>query len=73
MPAGEEAVAMRVQKGEDGGEIGVIVDYVGQVGHCFAAFVGRCCENRKIIFAWINSVYGGLPASEIVSARGSFS
>ena len=45
MPAREKSVAVRVQKGKCGGKNGVVVDYVGQVGHCFATLVDRCSEN----------------------------
>ncbi len=39
VPGGEEAGAVGVEECEGRGEGGVVVDYVGEVGHGFAAFV----------------------------------
>lgn len=39
VPGGEETGAVGVEEGEGGGEGGVVVYYVGEVGHGFVAFV----------------------------------
>ena len=39
VPGGEEAGAVGVQEGEGGGEVRVVVYYVGEVGHGFVTFV----------------------------------
>lgn len=39
VPGGEEAGFVGVEEGDDEGEGGVVVDYVGEVGHAFLAFV----------------------------------
>ena len=39
VPGGEEARAVGVEECEGLGERGVVVYYVGEVGHCFVAFV----------------------------------
>ena len=44
VPGREEARAVGVQEYEGGWEVGVVVDYVGEVGHGFSAFVHGGCE-----------------------------
>lgn len=46
VPCVAKAAAMRMDEGKGGGEGGVVVDYVGEVGHGFMAFVLRGCEGR---------------------------
>lgn len=41
MPSCSESGAMRVDKGKNRGEGGVVVDKVGKVSHCLITFVGR--------------------------------
>ena len=36
-----------MQEGEGGREVGVVVDYVGEVGHGFSAFVHGGCEEGR--------------------------
>ena len=55
VPGGEEAGAMGVEEGEGGGERRVIVYYVGEVGHCFVAFVHGGCEAGCEV---VHGVYG---------------
>lgn len=44
VPGREEARAMRVEEYEGRREVRVVVDYVGEVGHGFSAFVHGGCE-----------------------------
>ena len=70
VPSREEAGAVGVQEGECSGEGVVVVDYVGQVGHAFAAFVEGGCEDWVGVQGrggyglggWIDDVKGALPA-----------
>ena len=65
VPGGEEAGAVGVDEGEGGGEVVVVVDEVGEVGHGFAAFVhggregGGCVGGRG---RRVDGVDGCLPA-----------
>lgn len=59
---------MRVEEGDCGGEVVVVVDYVGEIGHGFVAFVEwghqgvgvRSCFSRGV-----DNVDCALPAVEI--------
>lgn len=44
VPCVAEAAAVWMDEGEGGGEGGVVVDYVSEVGHGFVAFVLWGCE-----------------------------
>ena len=44
VPGGQEARAVGVEECEGRGEVGVVVDYVGEVGHGFSALVHWGCE-----------------------------
>lgn len=47
VPGSEKAVAVGVEEGDYGGDgVRVVIDYVGEVGHGFFAFVHRGCELR---------------------------
>ena len=46
VPGREEARAVGVEEDEGGGEVGVVVDDVGEVGHGFSALVHWGCEGR---------------------------
>ena len=59
VPGGPEAVAARVDEGHDGGEGVVVLDYVGEVGHGFVAFVGGGVEGGVRV---VDCVDGVLPA-----------
>ena len=64
VPGGEEAGAVGVEEDEGGGEAGVVVDDVGEVGHGFAAFVhgGREGGGGVVAGGGINGVDCCLPA-----------
>ena len=51
VPGEEKAGAVGVQEGDGGGERGVIVNYVSQVGHAFVAFVHGSREDRGCIWS----------------------
>lgn len=59
VPGSPEAVAARVDEGHDGGEGVVVLDYVGEVGHGFVAFVGRGVQGGVGV---VDRVDGVLPA-----------
>ena len=52
-------VLVRVHENHDVWKVGVVVNYVGEVDHCFVAFVG----GKGVASLWlINGVYGCLDA-----------
>ena len=64
VPCGEEAGAVGVDEDEGGGEVGVVVDDVGEVGYGFAAFVhgGREGGGAGGVGGGVDGVDGRLPA-----------
>lgn len=69
MPGGGEAVAVGVEEDYGGGEVVVVVDDVGKVGHCFVAFVDRDGEGEGVIEGGgggVDGVDGSLPAVLLV-------
>lgn len=63
VPGGEEAGAVGVQEDEGGEEVGVVVDYVGQVGHGFPTFVHGGREGVVCgVGGGVDRVYRRLPA-----------
>lgn len=68
VPGGEEARAMRVEEYEGRREVGVVVDYVGEVGHGFSAFVHWGCEGSiRGVGRGVDGVDCCLPAVPTVS------
>lgn len=64
VPGGEEAGVMGVEEGEGGGEGRVVVYYVGEVGHCFMAFVHGGGEAGCEVVRWVYGVDCCLPAGK---------
>ena len=55
--------------------MGVVVDYVGEVGHGFAAFVHGGCEGGVCgggIGGGVDGVNGGLPAVALFVSKGVY-
>lgn len=67
MPASEEAIAVRVQEGEGGREILVIIDDVGEVGHASVTLVHWGGKGGGVVGGWVNSVNCCLPALYLIS------
>ena len=67
MPATEEAIAVRVQEGEGGREIFVIIDDVGEVGHAFVTLIHWGGESGGVVGRWVNGVHCCLPALYLIS------
>lgn len=63
-----------MQEGDGGREGGVMIDYVGQVGHAFVAFVERGSEVSAVRGVgrggWVDGVDCSLPAGRKISRRG---
>ena len=75
MPGGGEAVAVGVEEDYGGGEVMVVVDDVGKVGHCFVAFVDRDGEGEGVIEGGgggVDGVDGSLPAVLLVRSLQCF-
>ena len=73
MPGGEEAGAMGVEEGEGGREGRVIVYYIGEVGHCFVAFIHGGCEAGCEVVRGVYGVDCCLPAGKSgVLVEGSY-
>lgn len=72
VPGGEEARAVGMQEGEGGRQVGVVVDYVGEVGHGFPAFVHWRCQGGGVrgIGGGVDGVDCCLPAVLFVSGVG---
>lgn len=72
VPGGEEARAVGMQEGEGGRQVGVIVDYVGEVGHGFSAFVHWRCQGGgvRVVGRGVDGVDCCLPAALFVSRVG---
>jgi hypothetical protein len=71
MPRLEKALAVGVEEGHDRGNFAVVVvDNVGEVGHCFMAFVHRRYEGvgSEVRTGGVDDVDGSLPAAWIGSA-----
>ena len=81
VPGFQEAFAVGVEEGHHGGEgVVVVVDYVGQVGHGFAALVDGCGEEvggggggGGGWLGWVDDVDGPLPAASEESGQFSAS
>ena len=63
VPGCFKAVAVGVEEEEDAGEVGVVVDYMGEVGHGFVAFVLGDDEGVIRGPVCVDIVEGSLPAS----------
>ena len=64
VPGGEEAGAVGVEEDEGGGQVGVVIDDVGEVGHGFSAFVHGAREScvGGVGGGGVDAVDGRLPA-----------
>ena len=68
MPGREEARAVGMEECEGGREVGIVVNYVGEVGHGLSAFVHRGCEGSiGRIGGGVDGVNRRLPAVRSIS------